>query len=154
MAIIDINPDTKDKTQALVDCTVRILDGDSHLDYKLDHGLNYSAGDNNRSEHPYIKEYLGNTDKIDEQQIVILNKDGSERLGPIKIPGGKLAVFRLRTRQDRNGVHKFIVVGIVDHESQELHFLDIHGNETVETNPPEGGPTGKIILLPEELERL
>jgi len=153
MAIIDINPETKDKTQALIDCTVRLIDKDNTaFDYKIDQGIGFEG---DRAAHPYIKNYLGSLDVVDEQKILILNKDGSERLGPINIPSGKLPVFRLRTRGlGKAGVTKFIIVGLVDKESQELHFLDIHGKENVETSPQSTGLYGQIGLLPEELERL
>jgi len=154
MAIIDINPETKGKTQDLVDCSIRLLDKDNNaFDYKIDLGINFTGSE--RAEHPYIKNYLGMVDVVEEQRIVILNKDGSERLGPIPIPPGKLPIFRLRTRGGgKAGVNKFIVVGLVDKKSQELHFLDINGKETVEKRPKPTGIYGQIVLLPEELERL
>lgn len=150
MKFIDINPKTKDKTQALIDCSVRLIGEDNNVyDYKIDQGVGFNG---DRAAHPYIKNYLGSLDVIKEQRIVVLNKDGSERLGPIVIASGKLPVFRLQTRGGgKEGVQKFIVIGLVDKLSQELHFLDIHGKETVLTNASEAD---KIELMPEELARL
>ena len=155
--MIDINLKTKDKTQALMDCSVRLLDQNNNPhDYKIDQGNNFQVGKHGeRKDHPYIKEFIPMIEKSQPQKIVILNKDGSERLGPIMIPVGKIPVFRIRTRGGGSkGISKFTIVGIVDKTSQELHFLDVFGNETVETNPPISGEHSKINLMPEELVRL
>jgi len=149
MKIVDVNPKTKDKTQALVDCSIRVIEDGQSYDYKINRDY---SGD--RAKHPYIASYLSGIRKDFTEQILVLNKDGTERLGPINVPAGKIPVFRLRTRTDRNGVYKFILIGIVDKSSQELHFLDIHGKEEIITSPQDHGPYKKINLMQEELARL
>lgn len=153
MKIIDTNPKTEKLTNALMGCSVRLLDEkDNNIDYRLNQNVGFMG---ERAAHPYIKHYLGSLDKIKEQRIVVLNSDGTERLGPITIPSGKIPVFRLRTKGGPiEGVQKFIIIGIVDKSSQTLHCLDIHGVENIVTSPPEHGPTKKIDLMPEELARL
>lgn len=156
MKLVDSNPKTMDKTQALVDCSVRVIEDGQHYDYRIDASKDFvlKEDNSNRSQHPYIASYLSGIRKDFAEQILVLNKDGSERLGPIEVPKGAIPVFRLRTRNDRNGVYKFIIIGIVNKSSQTLHFLDIHGKSEVVTSPPDHGPTKKIDLMSEELARL
>ena len=144
---------TQNLTQDLMKCTVRLIhSGDQHVDYPVDSGKAFNG---QRQNHPYIKNFLGALDSIQEQQILILNPDGSERLGPITIPAGRIPVFRIRSRfYNEEMMTKSIIIGIVNRDDQELHFLDIHGNETITSSPTDHGFTKKIELLPEELERL
>ena len=144
---------TAELTNDLMNCSVRLIHGNNkHIDYEINSGHEFSG---ERTAHPYIRDFLGALDSIEEQQILILNPDGSERLGPINIPTGKIPVFRIRSRfYDKNLMRKAIIIGIVDRSNQELHFLDINGNETTTSSPTEHGFTKKIELMPEELERL
>lgn len=153
MQIIDVNPETKHLTEALTKCKVRILFADgSKFDYDVTRANTYAG---NPQDHPYIKDFLNKTKINEKQQILILNEDGTERLGPIEIPPGKLPVIRMRTRGGSSkGVNKFIVIGLVDKNSQVLHFLDRDGKAVVVTSPTETGPDGKIVLIEQELSRL
>ena len=154
MKIIDINPETKALTEAIAECSIRILyKNNTHYDYKVNQGDEYHGDD--RANHPYIKNYLGNIKVNEVQQILILNKDGTERFGPIEIPSGKLPAFRLRTfGGSSKGVNRYLVIGIVDKTSQILHFIYRDGSHVESTSPPPLGPVGKIGLLEEELKRL
>lgn len=144
---------TRQKTDDLMNCSVRLIhDNNQHTDYKINSGQSH---DGPRELHPYIHHFLGALEAVQEQQILILNEDGSERLGPIDIPAGKIPVFRIRSRfYNQDMMRKSIIIGIVDQNSQELHFLDIDGNETTISSPSEHGFTKKIELMPEEIARL
>jgi len=157
MKFVDVNPKTEKLTKSLENCSIRVIEDGQSYDYKIDQSLNFvlKEDNSNRAQHPYIASYLSGIRKDFTEQILVLNEDGTERLGPIDIPAGKIPVFRLRTRGgDSKGVQKFIVIGIVDKSSQTLHCLDIHGVPKIVTSPPDHGPTKKIELMPEELARL
>lgn len=153
MKLIDVNPQTKALTEAINECSIRLFQSNgSHYDYKVNQSDGY-AGD--RKNHPYIKNYLGSIKVKETQQVLVLNKDGTERFGPINIPSGKLPVFRLRTTGGgTKGVDKYLVIGLVDKNSQTLYFVYRDGKHTESANPPQLGPEGKIELLEEESERL
>ncbi len=153
MKLIDVNPETKALTEAIADCSIRILyKNNTHYDYRVNQGDEYSG---DRANHPYIKDYLGNIKVNETQQILVLNKDGTERFGPLEIPSGKLPAFRLRTfGGSSKGVDRYLVIAIVDNNSQVLHFLYRDGSHVESRDPPALGPVGKIELLEEEKTRL
>ena len=142
--------ETEKLTNSLENCSIRVIEDGQSYDYKINH--NYSG---ERSGHPYIASYLSGIRKDFIEQILVLNEDGTERIGPINIPTGKIPVFRIRNRiGGKNGTEKFIVIGIVDKSSQVLHSLNIYGTVTEVTSPPDHGPNKKIDLMSEELARL
>ena len=149
--------ETENLTKSLEGCSIRVIEDGQAYDYKIDasKGFVLKADNSNRSQHPYIASFLSGIRKDFTEQILVLNEDGTERIGPINIPAGKIPVFRIRNRiGGKNGTEKFIIIGIVDKSSQVLHSLNIYGTVTEVTSPPEHGPNKKIELMPEELSRL
>ncbi len=149
--------ETENLTHSLENCSIRVIEDGQSYDYRIDASLDFvlKKDNSNRSQHPYIASYLSGIRKDFTEQILVLNEDGTERIGPIDIPVGKIPVFRIRNRiGGKNGTEKFIVIGIVDKSSQVLHCLNIYGTVIEVTSPPDHGPNKKIDLMPEELSRL
>jgi hypothetical protein len=152
MKIIDIDPATKPLTDKIHNSSIRIIyDNGDTFNYKINNDFKIKPDKSNRKNHPYIKDYLNKIDTSQNQQALILNPDGTERYGPIKIPAGKLAILRLHTRQLKTGgVDVYIKLAVVDKKSQQIHKVRRNGtNEIFDHSSPL-----KINLLPEELSRL
>lgn len=151
MRIIDIDPATKPLTEKIHNSSIRVIHADGkQFNYKFNNNFKVKPDHSNRKDHPYISEYLANLDSSQEQTVIILNPNGTERYGPIKVPAGKIAVFRLHTRGDARGVDTYLKLAIVDKTTQQIHKIRRNGtNEIFDHTSPL-----KINLMSEELSRL
>ena len=149
--ITDTNPATMPLTKKIWSSSIRVLYQDgTKFDYKFENNFKIKPDNSNRAEHPYIKDYLAKVDSKQNQTVLILNPDGTERYGPINVPSGKIAIFRMHTRNKPDNVDVYLKLAVVDKSTQQIHKVRRNGtNEIFDHTSPL-----KINLMPEELSRL